>query len=77
MRCCKKSIDKAVDKSGNIEEQPFTLIVQDPVTDIEKNTITEPEEPVYTQFTDVVKQHKTNQTKIGIDLSSFQGNVDF
>lgn len=68
---------KAVDKSGNIEEQPFTLVVQEPVTDTENNTNIEAEEPIYTQFTDVVKKHKTKQTKIGIDLSSFQGNVDF
>lgn len=68
---------KAVDKSGNIEEQPFTLVVQEPVTATENNTNIEAEEPIYTQFTDVVKKHKTKQTKIGIDLSSFQGNVDF
>lgn len=70
---------KAVDKNGNQEEQPFTLIVQDPtpVTDKQEEQPSEPVEPVYINFNDVVKKYKNKNTRIGIDLSSFQGDVDF
>ena len=69
---------RATDKNGNTEEQPFTLHVVEPQPVTE--TPTEPQEPVeenVTLFSDVVKNYKTKNTKIGIDISKWQGKVDF
>lgn len=70
---------KATDKSGNETEQPFTLIVEDPEEELEEENQEEQPEPeiVYTEFQDVVDQYKNENTEIGVDLSSFQGDVDF
>lgn len=64
---------EAVDSSGNKESQSFTLHV------IEKPEAkpSQPSTPKYTDFQDVVKTYKTKNTKIGIDISSWQGEVDF
>ena len=50
---------KATDQSGNVEEQPFTLIVEE----IKEEEDSEPEEEpeiIYTEFQDVVNKHKTS-----------------
>lgn len=65
---------KATDQSGNTEEQPFTLNVYEPQPS--ENPKEQPEK-VYTNFSDVVKNYKTDQTQIGIDVSKFQGKIDF
>ena len=65
---------KATDESGNSMTKSFTLNV------IERPSYTpyvEPEEPNYVYFNDVVSTYKTNSTKIGIDVSRFQGDIDF
>lgn len=70
---------KATDKNGNTEEQPFTLHVVEPTPPSEE-TPSEPQEPVeenVTLFTDVVKNYKTKNTRIGLDISKWQGTVDF
>jgi len=64
---------KAIDNSGNIEEQPFTLKVYEPV---ENNQSIE-QEKTYTYFEDVIKKYKNENTKIGLDVSSWQGDIDF
>lgn len=64
---------KAVDQSGNEESVEFTLKVYEPV----KSVNTEPSEPVYTNFNSIVENYKNDKTKIGIDISSWQGDVDF
>ncbi len=61
----------AEDKSGNIEKQEFNLSVVEP----SKNN--KPSKPTYTYFSDVVNKHKTDKTRIGIDVSSWQGDIDF
>ena len=61
---------KAIDKSGNEESKPFTLNVYKPVEQIKK-------EEVYTPFNEVVSNYKTDSNKIGIDVSSHQGDIDF
>ena len=61
---------KAIDNSGNMSEQPFTLNVYEPVP-------SEKKEESFTNFSDVVKNYKGNNTKIGIDVSKWQGNIDF
>ncbi len=62
---------KAIDKSGNEESKEFILNVYEPV-----NTKNKQEES-YTLFSDIVKQYKTDNNKIGIDISSHQKDVDF
>lgn len=64
---------KAIDNSGNIEEVPFTLKVYEPVKNNNSNSV----ETSYTYFEDVVKNYKNENTKIGIDVSSWQGDIDF
>lgn len=64
---------KATDNSGNIEQVPFTLKVYEPEENDNSNNI----EPNYISFEDVVKNYKKENTKIGIDVSSWQGDIDF
>ena len=63
---------KAVDNSGNSEQVPFTLKVYEPV-----NTDDEKKENNFTDFTEVINKYKTNNNKIGIDVSHWQGEIDF
>lgn len=63
---------KAVDNSGNSEEVPFTLRVYEPV-----NTGATNSEVTYTEFSDIKDKYKTNDNKIGIDVSHWQGEIDF
>lgn len=71
---------KATDSSGNTEVAPFTLHVIDPKpkenNEETKEEVETPEEN-YTLFTDVVTNYKNKDTKIGIDVSSWQGKIDF
>lgn len=64
---------KATDTSGNITEKKFNLNVYKPT--ITNNNITGTRTKTY--FSDVVKNYKTDNTEIGLDLSEWQGNVDF
>ncbi len=64
----------AIDKSGNRTEQAFKLNVTEPKKNTTPNTNTEPS---YTEFQDVVKKFKNDKTRIGIDVSSWQGEIDF
>lgn len=67
-------IFKAEDKSGNKTEQKFNLNVIEP----KKNTSTSSKQPPsYTNFSDVLSTYKTENTRIGIDVSSWQGEIDF
>ncbi len=63
---------KAEDKSGNKSEQKFNLNVIEPPT---KNT--QKETPTKTLFSEVYKNYKTENTRIGIDVSKWQGDIDF
>lgn len=62
----------AIDSSGNKESQNFTLNVFEPVEI--KNNITEVK---YTDFNEIKNEYKNNNTKIGIDVSSWQCEIDF
>lgn len=65
---------QATDQSGNRLSQKFTLRVIDPP----KNTTpTTPNTPSKTIFSDVVDTYKTENTEIGLDISHWQGEVDF
>lgn len=67
---------KAEDSSGNISENNFLLVVKekqkDQAPNIEKEEITST-----TDYKEIVKKYKTKNTKIGIDISQFQGEIDF
>ncbi len=64
---------KATDNSGNVTEKKFNLIVYVPKSGGGTST----EKPKRTDFNDVIKLHKTENTKIGIDVSRWQGDIDF
>ncbi|MCM1053587.1 MAG: glycoside hydrolase family 25 protein [Ruminococcus sp.] len=63
---------KATDSSGNITEKPFNLYVREP-SGGGNNTST----PTRTYFKDVVANYKNENTEIGLDISSWQGEIDF
>ena len=65
---------KAIDQSGNEESKNFTLTVYEPK---ETQNNQEKKEPVYTNFKDVLKKYKKDHVKIGIDVSKWQGDIDF
>lgn len=65
---------KAEDKSGNITEKQFILRVIEPSnTNAPRTTV----EPTYTDFNQAKNQYKTDKTQIGIDVSGWQGEIDF
>lgn len=64
---------KATDSSGNESIQPFILTVYEPVQVEEKV----PVEDTRVDFLEYVKNYKSENTQIGLDLSSHQGEVDF
>lgn len=66
---------KATDASNNVTTQEFTLNVKErpPKT----NNSSSNSEPSYTYIEDVIKDYKTDTNKIGIDVSSWQGDIDF
>lgn len=61
---------EASDSSNNVTEKVFTLNV------ISKKPST-PSKPTYTYLDDIIKKYKTENTKIGIDVSRFQGDIDY
>jgi GH25 family lysozyme M1 (1,4-beta-N-acetylmuramidase) len=67
----------ASDFSGNVTRNPFTLYVKEPVTNTTPSTQTTPPVVKRTYLDDVIKTYKTDKTKIGIDVSRYQGDIDF
>lgn len=65
---------KATDSSGNETIKDFTLNVTEPV---EKSPTKNNTPSKKTYFNDIVAKHKNENTKIGIDVSKWQGNIDF
>lgn len=65
---------EAEDSSGNKESVDFTLYVYEPreVTGGGSNS-----EVTYTDFKEIVNSHKTDDTLVGIDVSKWQGAIDF
>ncbi len=62
-----------VDSSNNKRELEFKLnVIEQP-----KETKNEPKEESFIAFKDIVNKHKKNNTRIGIDVSKWQGNIDF
>ena len=67
---------KATDHSGNTAVKDFKLYVIEPVTSSNKNPSANTP-PSYTNFADVYSTFKTENTKIGIDVSGWQKDIDF
>lgn len=70
---------RATDYSGNTTRIPFTLYVKNPATS-KPNTTPTPSTPTVenrTYIEDVIANYKTDKTKIGIDVSRYQGDIDF
>lgn len=67
-----KLLYKLTDQSNNLKEVNVTLNV---IKEYKKNNT--PTEKKVTNFSDVYKEHKKENTEIGIDVSKWQGNIDF
>ena len=63
----------AEDTSKNKTEKKFTLTVIEPPKQTQKTQI----EETHTDFKDIINKHKKSNTKIGIDVSKWQGKIDF
>lgn len=59
------------DSSGNSSVTNFNLIVK------EKTNSSSSTKTVYQPISDIIAKHKTENTKIGIDISKWQGNINF
>ena len=59
------------DKSNNTTKVNVTLNV------IEKSKSNSSSNAKKTEFTDIIKEHKTELTEVGIDVSKWQGKIDF
>lgn len=66
---------KATDSSGNTAKQDFVLTVYEPVKSNRGTSSTY--EPNYIDYKDIIKKYKTRTNKIGIDVSKWQGDIDF
>lgn len=66
---------KATDNSGNTTEKNFNLNV---INKTNNNNQGNNNQVINkTQFSDIVASHKNEKTEIGIDLSEWQGTIDF
>ncbi len=64
---------KGTDSSGNQSTTDFNLIVRTPSTSSSSSTVS----TTTTSFSDIVSKHRTETTKIGLDVSRWQGDIDF
>ena len=65
---------EAIDSSNNKTIKSFTLYVNQPKNNSSSSSNNPPKR---TNFTDVIKNYKTEKTKIGIDVSKWQEDIDF
>lgn len=63
---------KATDSSGNVSKKKFILNVNEASSKKESNGVKS-----VTEFSDVIKDYKNDNTQIGIDVSKWQGDIDF
>lgn len=62
----------ATDKSGNVTNKNFTLeVIEKSVNRNNNSTIR------YTSFKSIYNKYKNDKTKIGLDISKWQGDVDY
>ena len=67
-----KLVFKAEDSSGNQTEKNFTLNVNE-----SRATSNNSSQKVNVEFKDIVSDYKNDDTQIGIDVSKWQGDIDF
>ena len=69
----------ATDSSGNKTIKDFTLTIKEPIPSSNKSSDDNKEKQVTkkTYFSDIISKHKNENTQIGIDISKWQGDVDF
>ena len=65
-------IFKATDSSGNVTEKSFNLNVISPSNKRNSNSSNSK-----TYFSDIVENYKNDNTEIGLDISHWQGDIDF
>ena len=65
------------DSSGNATKHPFTLVVKEKKNNSTNNNSDKFVFTEYTSYSDIYKKHKNKNTEIGIDVSYWQGNLDF
>ena len=65
------------DSSGNELQKPFTLTITNEPTKKNSNATTAPVSKTRLNISDVISKHKNDNTMIGIDVSKWQGNIDF
>lgn len=63
---------KATDSSGNVSKKKFILNVNEASSKKESNGVKS-----VTEFSDVIKDYKNDNTQIGIDVSKWQWDIDF
>lgn len=59
---------RVTDNSGNVTNKDFILTVKEPSSYQDSTSI---------NYSDIVKDYKNDNTRIGIDVSKWQGNIDF
>lgn len=69
----------AKDSSNNTYEKNFTVTVKEPVTQTPQTpqTPSQETEATYTDFQTILNNYKNENTEIGIDVSKWQGDIDF
>lgn len=67
---------KGEDSSHNTIKNPFTLRVRSKIK-FSSSKNNDKEEINTTSFEDIIKKYKTKNTKIGIDVSHWQGNINY
>lgn len=65
------------DSSGNATKHPFTLIVKEKSKGSNNRNTDSFEFTNYTSYSDVYDTYKTKKSSIGIDVSHWQGNLNF
>ena len=63
---------RAEDASGNVTEKDFVMNVYQPSGESSKPAKTQP-----WYYSSIIEDYKKENTKIGIDVSSWQGDIDF
>lgn len=66
-----------VDSSNNKSINKMNIIVEEKQENKQSKNNTQQKEPVYTDYKDVIKNYKTSDNEIGIDVSHWQGNINY
>lgn len=70
-------IFRGTDISGNMSENKFNLVIKDKPKPISSTNNKNKYESKLTDYNEIIKKYKNRKTKIGIDVSKWQGNIDF